>query len=286
MYQYNLKIGNLVFGVRFTDFSHFQWFTEYFKNESRKAFTDIIVDIKISRPSDVSFIPDSFFQSKRLSRNTFKMEGRLLRGKYSSRRKHVKLILHPVMIETDASRVFEQCFYQLYYTVLGDACKTYPLIHSSGVIKDSKGFLFLGPSEAGKSTVAELSSNYTVINDEITIVDISSKIPMLRSTPFNGLFHDKSPGAAPLFGIFVLEKSQNDYIQLLEQSSAIRPVADQIIPPVSILEEMKSDVYFKQLDIVNLINKRVPIYKLYFTKSEMFWNEIDKLVKIKCQGCI
>jgi len=281
MYQYNLKIGNLVFGIRVAETFLFQWFSEYFKQENEKDSTDMIVDIKVSRPSDVSFVPDSFFQSKRLSRNTFKMEGRLLRGRYSHRRKHATLILHPVMIETDASRVFEQCFYQLYYTALGEAYKESPLIHSSGVIKDNKGYLFLGPSEAGKSTVAELSSNYTVINDEITIVDISGETPMLRSTPFNGLFRDKSSGSAPLFGIFVLEKSNNDSIQLLKQSSAVRPVADQIIPPVAILEEMKSDVYFKQLDIVNVINKKVPIYKLYFTKSNRFWNEMDKLVKME-----
>jgi len=280
MYQYNLKIGNVVFGIRVSEISLFQWFSEYFKKENVRDSADILVDIKISRPSDVTFVPDSFFQSKRLSGKNFQMEGRLLRGKYFSKRKHVKIILHPVMIETDASRVFEQCLYQLYYTVLGEAYMQFPLIHSSGVIKDNKGFLFLGPSEAGKSTVAELSSKYRVINDEITIVDISGEEPMLRSTPFNGLFQDKSSGAAPLFGIFVLEKSNDDYIQLLGQSSAVRPVADQIIPPVSILEEMKSDVYFKQLDMVNEIHKQVPIYKLYFTKSDRFWNEIDKLANM------
>ncbi|MBN2508891.1 MAG: hypothetical protein JXB03_01400 [Spirochaetales bacterium] len=280
MYCYHLQIGSAVCGIRVKSSRLFTWCEDYFMAPSVPAAPDMLIDLRLARYSSVGMVPDSFFQSKELSGRTFRMKGGLIQGRLHSRTHggamRVSLKVHPVMIETDVSRVFEQCLYQAYFSILGQKGAYAPLIHSSGVIKDGKGYLFLGPSEAGKSTVAALSSAYQVINDEITIADISGRLPMLVSTLFNGLFRAKHPGSAPLAGIFVLHKSSRDRMELLSGSSAVRPVADQIIPPLGLDAQMTAHTYFSQLDIAAALQERVPVYKLEFTKSVQFWHTISR----------
>ena len=275
---YNLQIGSAVCGFRVRDRRLYEWFVEYFMAPSSERGPDACIDIRLMEPSPVEAVPDSFFQSKRMKGRRFWMEGGLIRGRFGFGSSRITMLLHPVMVESDASRVFEQSLYQVYFSMLGNSALTAPLIHSSGVIRDGKGFLFLGPSEAGKSTVASLSSQYSVINDEITIADFTGAVPMLVSTPFNGLFRTKAVGSAPLAGIFVLEKSPDDRIEPLSQSAAIRPVADQIIPLVPLGKPMTAEAYFTQLDVAAALHSRVPVYKLMFTKSPRFWGTISGIL--------
>ncbi len=86
-------------------------------------------------------------------------------------------------------RILEQIFYQAFWSARRAAGLDAFLIHSSAVIVDGRGFLFVGPSEAGKSTVARLSAAHHVLGDEMNLVRSSGAGLTLVGTIFNGLFN-------------------------------------------------------------------------------------------------
>ena len=280
MFIYKIKVGSIVIALDFSTPGLKKKMTEYFMSPSSKDNFDIKLKIHIfNRSVKYKIVPDSLFHAKRKTSKGFKIEGGIMNGRFNKNKNHWKLNIHPVLIETEASRVFEQIIYQAYVSAAGESYKSLPLIHSCGVIKNNRGYLFLGASEAGKSTVATLSSRYHVINDEITIADISGSSPMLVSTPFNGLFRNKKAGTAPLAGIFLLNKAPNHSIEQTQSSTSVKTIASQIIPPSGLENFINSDDYLSQIDISSGLCSAVPVYSMYFAKDDGFWDKIDKLME-------
>ncbi len=278
MFKFNLKAGGKTVCLDFRN----RWLRdnmlEYFMGQNSDAAPDVRLKIRLmDRSTEIDIVPDSLFHSKRRDGDGFTIEGGMMSGKYTPERKTAELLIHPVLVETSASRVFEQIIYQAYVTACGESYGSMPLVHSSGVIKDSRGYLFVGASEAGKSTAAALSSDYKIINDEICIADLSNSEPELVSTPFNGLYRIKESGSAPLAGIFILKKAAEHGIVPVSGATPIKLIASQLIPPVGVGDFMQSEDYLKQIDIASELCRRVPVYELSFRKDPGFWKVIERI---------
>ncbi len=82
------------------------------------------------------------------------------------------------------------------------------LLHAASIIKDNKGYIFMGRSGAGKSTVAYYSSDYTVLSDEISLIRQVGQDYFLYSTPFWGEQEIKGVNLySPIQGIYQLRQS-------------------------------------------------------------------------------
>ena len=199
-------------------------------------------------------------------------------GFFSANDSAGKIQIHPVLLETMAIRVFEQILYQAYVTATGDFYNCMPLIHSSGVIRNGKGFLFVGASEAGKSTVAGFSSAFQVINDEITIADVSGKYshPAVHAglTVTTGR---KRQAVLPLPGSFILNKDKKHAVKSAAGGTAIKLIASQIIPPAGLNHYMQNSDYLRQVDIALELSRKIPLYNLRFAKNAGFWDEIENV---------
>ncbi len=251
---------------------------EYFMGQNSSSLLDVRLKIRLmDRNTEIDLVPDSLFHAKRRNGDGFTIEGGMMSGMYEAERKTAELLIHPLLVETSASRVFEQIIYQAYVTACDESYGLMPLVHSSGVIKDGRGYLFVGASEAGKSTAAALSSGYKIINDEICIADISKEVPKLVSTPFNGLYRIKQSGRAPLAGIFILKKADEHSVAPVSGAAAVKLIASQLIPPVGLGDIMQSEDYLKQIDIASELCSRVPVYELSFRKDPGFWKEIEQI---------
>lgn len=85
------------------------------------------------------------------------------------------------------------------------------MLHSAGVVKDGKAYLFLGKSGAGKSTLSKLAAGrpgIELISDEINLLRRGKGRWRVHGSPFWGEMRaDGRPGSWPLGGLLLLSKS-------------------------------------------------------------------------------
>ena len=138
-------------------------------------------------------------------------------------------------------------------------------LHSGGVVLNGKGFLFVGHSEAGKSTTMKLLEGVgEVLCDDRNIV---------RREPGGGFrvygtwSHGEVPivsaANAPLAAILFLRQSVENRIDpLLDRAAVRRELMGTIIKPF-----VTADWWHKSLDTIELIANEVPCYEMRFDKS-------------------
>lgn len=146
------------------------------------------------------------------------------------------------------------------------------LVHASGLVKDGKGYLFVGKSGAGKSTVARLSSETcTVLSDDLTFASLSDAGGKIYGTPFFGDFGTAGVNiGAPLDAIYFLRQSSFNSTVLLSAAAAVR----KLLPSVVYFGDGKTGLA-AVLDTALAFCKRIPCYDLDFTKDISFWRQID-----------
>lgn len=275
MKKLNLPIGAVTVGLEFENIELFNCFQDYFMMENSSLHPDIQIAIQFTGRGRYSEVPNSLFLTKKVKSRSFIAGDGLIKGKYNPRKARWQFKIDELLIEGDYKRVFEQILYQAYNS--GSIGQKAFLVHSCGVIKDGEGYLFVGPPEAGKSTVAALSREYQVINDEINIVDMGSDHVYLMGTPFNGLFRDKKNGRALLKGIFLLNQAAFHDVEQISGGKPIKALTKEIIPPIGLEEELSPDTYIKMMDIARTITEQVPIYRMDFLPDRGFWDVIGKL---------
>jgi len=137
-------------------------------------------------------------------------------------------------------------------------------IHSSGVSLDDKGLLFVGHSEAGKSTMIKmLKGKAKILCDDRIIVRRYPGGYKIFGTWSHGEIPEVSPDSAPLKAILFLEKSGENRIVPMEEAKDIlsRLLACLIKPIVT------PDWWHKMLALVEKITNEVPSYAIHFDKS-------------------
>lgn len=145
------------------------------------------------------------------------------------------------------------------------------LIHSSAAIINGKGFLFVGHSDAGKSTTMELlksakeknNLDIEILCDDRNIVRRWESGWKLYGTWSHGTTRDVSAQIAPLSKIFFINQSP---------SNQIVPIFDKNIMWKKFLATLIRGVvteswWKKELEVLtNLINE-IPCYNMHFDKS-------------------
>jgi len=90
------------------------------------------------------------------------------------------------------------------------------LVHGASIERQGKGYLFLGVSGSGKSTIAALSE-CAVLNDEITLLSLGGDGRVcVHGTPFYGeLARCENRGVAAA-GVFLLHQSERTCVESLD----------------------------------------------------------------------
>ncbi|TAM38442.1 radical SAM protein [bacterium] len=147
-------------------------------------------------------------------------------------------------------------------------------LHSCGVNLEGKGLLFVGHSEAGKSTMAAmLKGKAEILCDDRMIIRKRPKDFMIYGTWSHGDIPDISPNSAALRAIMFLEKADlNQLIPLKDKKEiTIRILACLVRPLVTV------DWWDKTLVLIEKLVSRVPCYVLKFDKSGRVVDILKKL---------
>jgi len=136
--------------------------------------------------------------------------------------------------------------------------------HSSGISFNGSGFLFMGHSEAGKSTVVSmLKGQAKILCDDRMILRRYSGDFKIYGTWSHGGVPDISNDSAPLKAILFLDKDSENRLELLNDRSQItkRLLACLIKPLIT------AEWWEKMLLLIEKISSEIPCYVLHFDKS-------------------
>lgn len=145
------------------------------------------------------------------------------------------------------------------------------MIHSMGLIVNNKGFLFVGHSEAGKSTMANIMSNYSTIlcDDRNIIRKIEGKFHLFGTWRCSD-FKQVSSSFAPLKAIFFLNKSdKNEILPVADNFYSFQKLLDCLIKPFT-----KGNFWGLSMDTLDQLSVSVDCWDLRFDKS----GEVSKLI--------
>lgn len=143
-------------------------------------------------------------------------------------------------------------------------------LHGCGIVtSDGVGNLFVGHSEAGKSTTTRLWTSrhaVEVLSDDRIIVRLDTSSPTrmrMYGTPWHGEALYASPGSAPLSRIFVLEHGQGNVLTRLTSGEAVAELFARSFVPFYRHEYVDSALAFLQAVV-----ETVPVYRYAFEPDQ------------------
>ena len=148
------------------------------------------------------------------------------------------------------------------------------LLHACGVVRDGKALVFFGPSGSGKTTMARLSSDYTVLSDDLVIIKKRNGTYKAYGVPFRGDMPEapRTNAQTDLYGLFRLKKAALHFTKPLGHSQA---VAELISCVPFVIEDLAMSQ--RAMDICADLVASVPVKELHFSQDQGFWGMIDEI---------
>ena len=276
-----IQVGAFCLSMRFGDPDYAASVRRYYAGFLSDREPDLLIDVEIAMHEERIEVPNALLARKTVKGNRFEFDSGLLKGILNSKGKQCKIVVKNALLTGSCVRVFEQFLYQVYYTLLKqrepNANPNYLLIHASGVGKEGWGYVFTGPPMSGKSTIAALSSEHTILNDEILIVGTRDRRFYVQSTPFNGECKTKEDACLPLRAVFYLKQDERNYLEELDESESIRLFYREVIPPSPLLSHDMAHALSETLDFCIRVVQEMPFYVLHFLPDASFWECIEGL---------
>lgn len=140
------------------------------------------------------------------------------------------------------------------------------LLHASGIVIDQTGYLFIGKSGAGKSTIVRNSYDKEILGDDMLAVFPSENGWNVMATPFtNPGLQSVKPKKVHLGNLYYLRKSLSTYSEEISSSEALAELVANV-PVIPSISEFTLGVIDRCRQIVHEISCK----KLYFLPDRSF----------------
>ncbi len=154
-------------------------------------------------------------------------------------------------------------------------------LHSASVVTSSnKAFLLCGDSGCGKSTIANLSENYLVIDDDTNLIRRVNGKYKVFSTPFNKMNGINTPFSAEIKAIFFPKKDTSVYIEKSSFYESLSIITRNVLFLWFFNElspTFKKNLFTLYVDLI----LNIPCYDLHFLPDRSFWSHILQLEEKK-----
>ena len=147
------------------------------------------------------------------------------------------------------------------------------LLHAAGLIRAGQGYVFFGPSGAGKTTTSEIAAqSAAILSDDLVIVRFRHGQPYLYGVPFKGLLAEvlRANQSAPLKAMFRLQQSNKHYLEPLP-----RPLAVAELTASAPFIVRDSGLGSQLITLCERLTRSVPVQQLHFKRDDGFWEIID-----------
>jgi radical SAM protein with 4Fe4S-binding SPASM domain len=149
-------------------------------------------------------------------------------------------------------------------------------LHSAGMILDGKGLLFVGHSEAGKSTTVKmLKGKGEILCDDRNIVRLWPEGFRVHGSWSHGEIPQISSASAPLNAILFLKKSEKNRLTPLDDRGAIiKTLMACLVKPF-----VTADWWNKNISLLEKIARDIPCYQMEFDKSGDIVLDLQRLLQ-------
>lgn len=135
------------------------------------------------------------------------------------------------------------------------------MLHSSAVEVDGRAYLFSAPSGTGKSTHTSLwlelfGDKAQIINDDKPAIRITENGIYAYGTPWSGKSDLNVNEGYPLGGICVLERAEKNFINPLDEGTAVFSILNQTIRPQA------PEAMGQLLTLLDKVIKQIPVWKM------------------------
>jgi hypothetical protein len=157
------------------------------------------------------------------------------------------------------------------------------LMHSGAAMVNGKGLVFVGHSDAGKSTTMELLKtarresglNAEILCDDRNVVRRWPEGWRVHGTWSHGTTADVSPADAPLGGILFLEQATaNEIVPLTDRKLIWRRLLATLIRPM-----VTAEWWQKELDILERLVAEARFYAMRFDKTGAIVPVLERLTR-------
>lgn len=145
------------------------------------------------------------------------------------------------------------------------------LLHASAVADDNHSYVFCGPSESGKTTIARLLQKKDVLTDETAAIINKNERYYAYATPFFGELGKVTKNrGAPIKAVFFIHKGNNFSHKRITKVEAMRYFLSNII-----LRGRNLDLTKKLLDNAYNLASSAPCYDLNFKPETGLWRYVN-----------
>ncbi|HDY73939.1 MAG TPA: hypothetical protein ENH51_02360 [Euryarchaeota archaeon] len=273
-----LHVGEVCFRLVFTSPSQARFFNKYYQGFISNQEPDITIHVKVIGKGESTSLPNSIIMSKTVEGDSFNFHSGLITGTLDRESRTCKIEVKEALFKR--IRIFEHFLFQTYYTLIAQnpAGEENFLAHSCSVQREGAGYLFSGPPESGKSTIAGISAPLaTVLGDEIAIVKKEDSRYFVGATPFRGDFRESVNMQAPLKAVFLIVHGKENEIRKISKIEFVTRFVREVIYPGTLLSTERKEDFTRMIQFCTDISENVPFYELRFLPDQRFWSEIDNL---------
>jgi hypothetical protein len=174
----------------------------------------------------------------------------------------------------ELAAAFGRLYHALYLRLALRARRVF--VHASGVVKEGRAFLFVGPSGAGKTTISSMLEGVQVIHDDSIFLEMVGPTPHVRPAPFlgNGRFlRDRLRDGVqrfPVGAIYFLHKSARPSLEPVAPGAAFAKLLTAPLPEErpGFAEDFRGYME-RALEVTQSLVAATPCYDLCFSLTEL-----------------
>ena len=187
----------------------------------------------------------------------------------------ISLFVINVLDEQTSKKLWGVLFFQAmkWYIRQGGICA-----HSCGINRYGKGFLFLGPSEAGKTTIAQISSEIGdfSLGDDLNFIFRHEEDFYITAAPtVVGNPVGYSSLRTVLRGIFRIIQDDFNKIVPISSSYTAQLLFNAFYSQSPYTKRLSDPYMAHAFKVIGELARTIPAYELHFRKSPDFWKLID-----------
>ncbi|MCK5505667.1 MAG: hypothetical protein KAJ10_10915 [Thermodesulfovibrionia bacterium] len=144
-------------------------------------------------------------------------------------------------------------------------------LHAAAILKEGKVYIFIGASKSGKTTVARLSEEYTVLSDDLVLIKPTNGSYGVFPTPcwLDMQTGDRENRHYQIGGIFKIVQDDKTYVKKIAPAKAMAEIFTLPHIPAEFQPVQKL------FGIFDGILKEFGLYELHFLKDKSFWRHVD-----------